>query len=277
MRSTRDTLTYSLLLLSFVASAPTNPSASAQVGDPASFVVPFIGTVSGGHVFPGATLPHGMVKAGMDTDSPENHAGYDGNPRWGVTGFSQLHDDGTGGSPPLSNFKLYPHADCASLESCQTSIFTRRVYRESRPDGSPDDAASPGYFSTNLTTGVRVELTATRRTALHRYTYHPGTKQPRILVDFTNDGGLTGVDPEGTVDPKGRISGGARFAGSFGPGWYKAFTCVDFKGEGYDIGEPVEYGVFTDNTVHRNQTDIGNNFGRKTFPNIFCSSKDFDN
>lgn len=52
-----------------------------------------------------------MVKVGMDTDSPGNvgtlrrllgppakftfqHAGYDANPIFNVTGFSQLHDDG---------------------------------------------------------------------------------------------------------------------------------------------------------------------------------------
>jgi putative alpha-1,2-mannosidase len=62
----------------------------------------------------GATVPHGMVKVGMDTDSPGNvaclapslchirsynfqHAGYDANPSFLVTGFSQMHDDGTGG------------------------------------------------------------------------------------------------------------------------------------------------------------------------------------
>jgi hypothetical protein len=53
----------------------------------------------------------------MDTDAPGNvryalfgideifvtdtkylkHAGYDGSPEYNVTGFSQLHDDGTGG------------------------------------------------------------------------------------------------------------------------------------------------------------------------------------
>jgi hypothetical protein len=62
----------------------------------------------------GATVPHGMVKVGMDTDSPGNvaspalplchirsylfqHAGYDANSSFLVTGFSQMHDDGTGG------------------------------------------------------------------------------------------------------------------------------------------------------------------------------------
>ena len=73
----------------------------------------------------GATLPHGMVKVGMDTDSPENvayasscmldpphivfqHAGYDANPAFSVTGFSQLHDDGTGGVRYFLNPSFHP-------------------------------------------------------------------------------------------------------------------------------------------------------------------------
>lgn len=55
--------------------------------DPLQFVNLFIGSVNGGHTFPGAlcrifpgvvnvrtgaTIPHGMVKVGMDTDSPGN-------------------------------------------------------------------------------------------------------------------------------------------------------------------------------------------------------------
>lgn len=62
---------------------------TAAISDPLSYVNLFIGTVNGGHTFPGllpflhsldllsilspgATVPHGMVKAGMDTDSPGN-------------------------------------------------------------------------------------------------------------------------------------------------------------------------------------------------------------
>jgi len=33
----------------------------------------------------------------MDTDSPGNQAGYDEDVQYNVTGFSQLHDRGTGG------------------------------------------------------------------------------------------------------------------------------------------------------------------------------------
>lgn len=60
------------------SSAPETSGSSSdsryitKIVDPASLVLPFIGTINGGHVFPGATLPHGMIKAGMDTDSPGN-------------------------------------------------------------------------------------------------------------------------------------------------------------------------------------------------------------
>ena len=47
-------------------------SQSAVVGDLGDLVNVFIGTTKDGHVFPGATLPHGMIKAGMDTDSRGN-------------------------------------------------------------------------------------------------------------------------------------------------------------------------------------------------------------
>ena len=44
---------------------------SVVIDDYTDLVNVFIGTTNLGHVFPGATLPHGMVKAGMDTDSPD--------------------------------------------------------------------------------------------------------------------------------------------------------------------------------------------------------------
>lgn len=68
-----------------------------------SFVDPLIGTSNGGHVFPGATLPFGMAKAGCDVDI-ENQGGFssfpDGVPAEAqpyITGFSHMHDSGTGG------------------------------------------------------------------------------------------------------------------------------------------------------------------------------------
>ncbi|KAK7027970.1 hypothetical protein VNI00_015053 [Paramarasmius palmivorus] len=140
---------------------------------------------------------------------------------------------------------------------CPTSLNSRKLGRRILPDGSPDDFASPGYFSTNLTNTLRVELTATRRTALHRYTFPLNTTLPRILVDITNDGGQSSVDQEMILDETiARVKGGATFKSSFGPGYYRAFTCVDFKGEGFDLGQPVEWGAWLGNSPVRGTTKL---------------------
>ncbi|KAH7883885.1 glycoside hydrolase family 92 protein [Phlebopus sp. FC_14] len=254
----------------------TSQSASAFsdpiVTDPVSRVNVFVGTTNGGNVFPGATLPHGMVKAGLDTDSPENQAGYDANATFNATGFSQLHDSGTGGGTSLSNFKLWPLPECENFAACQTAIATRKTLRKILSDGSPDDLGSPGYFSTNLvrlcditadtdltmqSNGVRVELTASRRAALHRYTFPASSRKPRILVDLTNDGLNSGTELIGNVDPgTGRVTGSGRFASSFGPGRYAVYTCVDFKGDGYDFDGPLEYGVYAGNEPVQYSTQL---------------------
>ncbi|KAI5117324.1 hypothetical protein M0805_002339 [Coniferiporia weirii] len=249
----------------------------AVVGDLTDLVNMFIGTSGSGHVFPGATLPHGMVKAGMDTDSPENHAGYDADPRYSVTGFSQLHDDGTGGNIPLSNFKLFPLTHCADSATCHTSIDARKTLRKLKrvPLGAsavPDDFGSPGYFATNLSTGVRVELTATRRVALHRYTFPARAEaeehgivaadvdwRPRIIVDITNDGMHSGSDPHMTILPEeGRVMGDAHFSASFGSGTYRAFVCADFRTQS-DPSVPLplaEYGTYQGRTISLNSTKV---------------------
>ena len=68
---------------------PNGKRADVSIPDPASLVNLFIVTTGPAHAFPGAstlpvsslvcandetgvTLPHGMVKVGMDTDSPDN-------------------------------------------------------------------------------------------------------------------------------------------------------------------------------------------------------------
>ena len=69
-----------------------------------NLVDPLIGSVNGGNVFAGASLPYGMAKAVADV-SGQDTAGFafDGS---NVTGFSSLHDSGTGGQPSLGLFPL---------------------------------------------------------------------------------------------------------------------------------------------------------------------------
>jgi hypothetical protein len=61
------------------------------------YVDPFIGSAGGmddaGHVFPGASLPFGMVKAVADTLSRDNHGGFAVDDS-AIYGFSHMHDSG---------------------------------------------------------------------------------------------------------------------------------------------------------------------------------------
>ncbi|KAJ7210446.1 alpha-1,2-mannosidase, putative subfamily [Mycena pura] len=202
---------------------------AAAQSDPAQFVNAFIGTKNGGHVFPGATLPWGSVKAGADSLSGDNQAGFvsDGSP---ITGISQLHDDGTGGGASLGNFPFLPFtaAQCANndLTKCIVNHTTRAI-------GHGDPTASPGFFSIPLDNGVQADVTVTQHTALHRFTYPSGTNQLLLLLDATTDlsgsyqgSGSVTVSPNAAT--KGtRITGTGSFLPSFGEGSYQVHFCFD--------------------------------------------------
>ncbi|KAF7337086.1 Glycoside hydrolase family 92 protein [Mycena venus] len=197
--------------------------------DPAQFVNPFIGTQNGGHVFPGATLPWGSVKPGADSRSGDNQAGFvsDGTP---ITGISQLHDDGTGGSSSLGQFALLPltHTECANNDLTRCTVD-----HSERALGHGDPVASPGYFSIPLNNGVQAEVTVTEHTALHRFTYKAGTDQLLLLLDVTSDLAYRYQgDGKVTVSPNSkthgtRITGTGRWIPSFGQNTYQAYFCFD--------------------------------------------------
>ncbi|KAF2137511.1 glycoside hydrolase family 92 protein [Aplosporella prunicola CBS 121167] len=219
-----------ILLAGVAAFTPT------QAADPAEFDVlkyvdPLIGTANGGHVFAGATLPFGMAKAVADVTG-DNQGGFasDGSK---IIGFSHMHDSGTGGSPSLGNFPLFPHPGCPgnNFESCQYNKGTRAV---NSINGS--EKASPGYFSVVLETGVQGEATVTEHTALYRFMFPNGTSgteepaQPLIQAELSD---LPNSFRKGEIavdNATGRITGNGTFAPSFGSGTYNAHFCADFSG-----------------------------------------------
>ncbi|KAJ7763671.1 alpha-1,2-mannosidase, putative subfamily [Mycena maculata] len=203
--------------------------AFAAAQDTAQFVNQFIGTKNGGHVFSGATLPWGSVKAGADSNSTDNQAGYvsDGS---SITGISQLHDDGTGGGASLGNFPFLPFTDteCANndLTKCTVDHILRAL-------GHGDPTASPGYFSIPLNNSVQAEVTVTQHTAVHRFTYPTGTNELLFLLDLTTDlagtyqgGGTVTVSPNQETHGT-RITGSGTFLPSFGEGSFQVYFCFD--------------------------------------------------
>ncbi|KAH9904291.1 glycoside hydrolase family 92 protein [Xylariomycetidae sp. FL2044] len=223
--------------------------------DPLQYVDQLIGSRNGGNIFPGASLPYGMAKAVADTNSGSNQGGFtlDGTP---VTGFSVMHDSGTGGSPSLGNFPLFPYVSCPGddIDRCDFPKTTRANY------GSFDDStvsARPGYFGITLDTGVEAEMTATQHAALFRFTF-PTTEgdgnvsHPLILQDLTDlsnsrqDNGTVSVDSD-----TGRITGNARFQSSFSQGYYKLYFCTDFS------GPPIlDSGIFVNSRASTDVKDL---------------------
>lgn len=139
---------------------------------PLGFVNPFIGSQVEGHTFPGACAPFGMVQPGPDTGTNNLHtcSGY----IWDdevIHGFSQTHLNGTG-CPCLGDVRLFPFTG----EALRTNYWSRYA--------KTSQVAQPGYYAVTLEeSGVRAEMTCTKRVAFHRYTY--ACEGPaRLLVDL---------------------------------------------------------------------------------------------
>ncbi|WP_045626542.1 GH92 family glycosyl hydrolase [Vibrio parahaemolyticus] len=165
-----------------------NDSSSSLPGDQIvdlavlKYVDPMIGTAASGHTFPGATVPAGMVQLSPDTfigsntdhesglnpwhsasgywDSSNYETGEVVNTDVPLYGFSHTHLSGTGATD-LGDILVLPYADMANT---QLNSFDKA-----------NEEASAGYYKTKLNQGqIEVELSATKRVGLHKYTFADG-------------------------------------------------------------------------------------------------------
>ena len=161
----RALLTAASMLLSATAVVAQN----GVKPDFTSNVYPFLGVDWGGNTFVGAALPFGMLKVGPDMESWDGRAsgfGYwsDGK----VLGFSQTHLSGAQGK--YGNIRVMPVTGPLILGDVSSP-------RE-------EEVNHPGYYATTLNRwNTRVELTATRRVALDRYTFAKAG-EAHITVDI---------------------------------------------------------------------------------------------
>lgn len=147
------------------------------------YVDPFIGTGGHGHTFPGATLPFGMVQVSPDTrwENWDGSSGYHYSDST-IMGFSQTHLSGTG-APEYCDILFMPTAGKVQIvpgeEEDSSAGFRSRFSHE-------NETATPGYYSVQLDDyQVKAELTATRRSGYHRYTF-PESYQSNIIIDIKN-------------------------------------------------------------------------------------------
>ncbi|RAK78257.1 glycoside hydrolase family 92 protein, partial [Aspergillus fijiensis CBS 313.89] len=229
-----------LLILPVVLGSSDPASAAVDDYDVLQYINPLIGSANGGNVFAGATIPYGMAKAVADTDSQNNQGGFafDGSR---ITGFSSLHDSGTGGQPSLGNFPLFPYT------TCQNDDVNGCVYPKKERKTAYDPSSiksSPGYFGLTMNSGIQVDMTTTHHVSLFRFRFPANvSSSPLILLDLSDlsdtrqDNGTVSVDAT-----TGRMTGHARFLPSFGSGSYVPYFCADYQ----SAADIRDTGIFVD-------------------------------
>jgi predicted alpha-1,2-mannosidase len=159
----------------FAAISLIQAHAQSASSDPAASVNPLIGTGDGPgsdiNLYPGATLPFGMVQLSPDTESHGYGYHYG---QYNIQGFSMTHMSGPG---------------CANEGDVFFTATTGPIVTQGQDLQSPyshsEEKASPGYYQVRLLQwDINAELTATDRTGVARFTF-PAGKPANILLPIS--------------------------------------------------------------------------------------------
>ncbi|KAI8960699.1 glycoside hydrolase family 92 protein [Daldinia sp. FL1419] len=188
-----------------------------QLQDPSQFVLPFTGSVNGGNTFPGISLPFGMVKLGPDLyTGSDSYSGYQSGGNF--TGFSLLHESGTGGAPKYGVVSQLP-----VVGSIDNPLIDQGISR------SEDDEARLGYYKSSLSNGITVELGATGKAGLFQYKFPDNEDGTNVVVDVSHvlpsfRGQGLGQNYLGGNISVSKTDGGVRYqgSGSYDNGWNRA-------------------------------------------------------
>lgn len=143
--------------------------------EPVDYVDPLMGTTfARWMLFPGVSMPFGMVKLSPDNQRKGWKAGYEYKIH-NIAGFSHLHSWTMGGlltMPTVGELKILP-----GTETNPDLGYRSRFSHD-------NEIAKPGYYSVYLDDyKIKAELTSTTRAGFQRYTF-PKSDSARILVDL---------------------------------------------------------------------------------------------
>ena len=184
----------SALLVALGMSACVSNQPTQTSIDYTQSVNPFIGTDFTGNTYPGAQAPFGMVQLSPDNGLPgwDRISGYF-YPDSTIAGFSHTHLSGTGAGD-LYDLIFMP-VTLPYKENPQGGLGIYSLFSHN------DEEASAGYYRVKLQDyNINVELTATPRCGVQRYTF-PKAESMVILNlkkamnwDFTMDSKIEVVD-----------------------------------------------------------------------------------
>ena len=184
-------LSFLFFLVIFGACISDRQPASAV--DYSLLVNPFIGTDFTGNTYPGAQAPFGMVQLSPDNGLPgwDRISGYY-YPDSTIAGFSHTHLSGTGAGD-LYDISYMPVT--LPYREAEAPLGIHSKFRHS------DEEASAGYYRVLLKDyNINVELTATERCGIQRYTFPKAQSAVFLNLkkamnwDFTQDSHIEVVD-----------------------------------------------------------------------------------
>ena len=153
------------------------PAAALPEGpdqDLSRWVDPRIGTMPVGFTVPGAVRPFGMVQVSPDTEGPFAYSGYLYSDQT-IRGFSMIHLSGPG-VPKAGDLPFMPTTG---------PVTSGSAAEYASPYNHATESVAPGDYRVVLEkSGTQVELTATERVGLQRYTFAP-SPQANVLFDVS--------------------------------------------------------------------------------------------
>ncbi len=167
-----------------------SPLALVQAKDYATKVNTLIGTDYTGNTYPGAQAPFGMVQLSPDNGIPgwDRIAGYF-YPDSTIAGFSHTHLSGTGAGD-LYDISFMPVTYPVKEAPAPLGIHSLFSHK--------DETAHAGYYQVRLIDyDINVELTATERCGIQRYTFPKNGKERAVILNLTK-----AMNWDATVDSK---------------------------------------------------------------------------
>lgn len=157
-------------LIAIIGLCSSSVAANSQKEDLTKYVNQWIGTGGHGHVFLGANVPFGLVQLGPTqyTHGWDWCSGYHISDSL-IIGFGHMHLSGTG-IGDLGDIALLPVG----------SVNQKDVRFDHQ-----NEVVRPGYYSVKLNNpNVFVELTATKRVGMHRYTFGGDAESGLIALNL---------------------------------------------------------------------------------------------
>ena len=258
----------SLLISCLLSAVSLQATAQSVPRDRAAEVNAFIGTANGGNVFPGATMPFGMVQFSPEA-TPVNAkrmiaapGGYE-NRATQIRGFSLTNVEGWGCAGGSGDVPVMPTTDVME-------VSPSRDFRHTYAAGftHADEVAVPGSYKVKLANGIAVSLAAGTRVGVATFQF-PADKAARVLVR-TSDSEVGSTAADTQMDPSARTVRGSVTSGNFcgyidkedRRSYYTLYFVARFD------KAVTEHGAWKDDTLLPDAVSVqgGTGFGAKGFP-----------